>query len=93
MSTPQIPIWMKDPKIVAAWRLLETSVIVSILAFLGTLQTALASPEGMASYNWHTAGAALLLGIVSGLVNALFAYFAALKKAADDGPTSPPGQS
>ena len=64
----------KNPYIVAALRLAETSAIVTVLAFLGTLQTALASPHGLDSYDWRSALAALALGLASGLVNGVVAF-------------------
>jgi hypothetical protein len=70
---------IKDPRLIAALRMLETSAIVSVLAFLATLATALQSPAGIASYDWHSALASLALGIAAGLVNALTAYLTAVK--------------
>ena len=64
----------KNPYVIASLRLVETSAIVTLLAFLGTLQTALASPSGIASYDWRSALAALALGIASGVVNGLVAF-------------------
>ena len=64
----------KSPYITAALRLVETSAIVTLLAFLGTLQSALASPSGIASYDWRSALAALGLGLASGVVNGLVAF-------------------
>lgn len=59
----------KSPIIIAGWRTAETAAIVSLLAFLGTLETALSSPHGIASYDWTTALQALGLGVASGGVN------------------------
>lgn len=64
----------KNPYVVASLRLIETSAIVTFLAFLGTLQSALTSPTGLASYDWRHALAALALGIASGVVNGLVAF-------------------
>lgn len=61
----------KSPFVIAAWRTAETAAVVSLLAFLGTLETALGSPHGLASYDWMTALQALGLGVASGGVNGL----------------------
>ena len=65
-----IPTLEKSPYVIAGLRLLETSAIVTVLAFLGTLQTALVSPAGLAAYDWKNALAAVALGLASGVVNA-----------------------
>ena len=63
----------KSPSVIAAWRTAETAAVVSVLAFLGSLQAALTSPHGLAGYDWRSALAALALGLVSGGVNGLIA--------------------
>lgn len=78
-----IPVLMKDPKIVAALRLLETSVIVTFLGVLTVLQSALSSPAGLSGFDWHNALNALVLGLVSGVVNAAMAYLNAVKKGSE----------
>lgn len=73
---------MKSPYAIAGLRMLETSAIVTVLAFLSTLQGALAN--GLSSYDWRTALSALALGLLSGIVNAIVTmlnlYFQTLKK-------------
>ncbi len=61
----------KSPFVIAAWRTAETAAIVSLLAFLGSLEAALASPHGLGSYDWRSALEALALGLASGGVNGL----------------------
>ena len=64
----------KNPYVIAALRLAETSAIVTVLAFLGTLQTALSSANGLASYDWRSALAALGLGLASGIINGAITF-------------------
>ncbi len=59
----------KSPFVIAAWRTAETAAIVSLLAFLGSLEGALS--HGLASYDWRSAVEALGLGLASGGVNGL----------------------
>ena len=63
----------KSPFVIAAWRTAETAAVVSLLAFLGSVQAAIAGPHGLAGYDWRSALAALALGLVSGGVNGLIA--------------------
>ena len=63
----------KSPFVIAAWRTAETAAVVSMLAFLGSLQAALTSPHGLAGYDWRAALDALALGLVSGGINGLIA--------------------
>lgn len=60
----------KSPYIIAAYRLLETSVVVTLLGFLATLVPALSSVDNFRAYDWRSALAALALGVASGVVNA-----------------------
>ena len=61
----------KSPFVIAAWRTAETAAVVSLLAFLESLQAALATPHGLGGYDWRSALDALALGLVSGGVNGL----------------------
>ncbi len=61
----------KSPFVIAAWRTAETAAIVSLLAFLGSLQAAVSTPHGLGGYDWRSALAALGLGLVSGGINGL----------------------
>ena len=76
----------KSPFVIAAWRTAETAAIVSLLAFLGSLQAAISSPHGLGGYDWRSALAALGLGLVSGGLNGLITglnlWLQARKKAA-----------
>ena len=83
-------IILRDPRATAAIRLLETSVIVSLLAFLGTLANALQT-GGLQNYDWHSALSSLILGVGAGLVNAVTTYLSALQQqlgALKDSPVS-----
>ena len=76
----------KSPFVIAAWRTAETAAIVSLLAFLGSLQAEVSSPHGLGGYDWRSALAALALGLVSGGLNGLITglnlWLQARKKAA-----------
>ena len=76
----------KSPFVIAAWRTAETAAIVSLLAFLGSLQTAVSTPHGLGGYDWRSALDALGLGLVSGGINGLITglnlWLQARKKAA-----------
>ena len=70
MSDPLVQI-EKSPFVIAAWRTAETAAVVSLLAFLGSIQAALTSLHGLAGYDWRSALDALALGLISGGVNGL----------------------
>ena len=76
----------KSPFVIAAWRTAETAAIVSLLAFLGSLQAAVSTPHGLGGYDWRSALDALGLGLVSGGINGLITglnlWLQARKKAA-----------
>ncbi len=76
----------KNPLMVGFLRMVETSAIVSLLAFLGTLPPALQSVAGIQSYDWRNALASLALGIVSGTVNGAIATLNLLNQQSPKGP-------